>query len=500
MMKNIKDVVKVNGNSSQSNIEVYIYNQTTPKDEYFIRDISEFNVGTNTETVLNSYGNTIWLPAITFPNRKTAVDLPSTAKTDVIILCKKIYTNSTHEPIGIACMYIPTDIIKAELSRIQLPAGGWSYYLDAKRNKVSGINSQYSTDAAIEEILGNNKLKTVSSRDILLMKKTTVNGGCLILSYPRIYLKNQIMDIARLTQIIILVAVFAAVLVSFLISRIITARLTRFTRNIEDMTREGTLSHSPVNGNDEIGLLNQRFNEIIEQTDFFLKQRYKANIKRKALEFELKQYQITPHFLYNTLSTIKWIGNRNGNNVIGEIIDSMVRFFRVSLNNGNEIISIASELDIIKEYVKIQLFTYDDNFEVEYNFEPDILEMFSIKLILQPIVENAILHGINDRNDSLGKIWISGKKDNGDILFVVEDNGVGMDESVLLELSEAKDDRKIISGYGMRSVRERICLLFGDSYGVSIDSKKDIGTKVTVKIPVCTKESLEHLLDQSFDD
>jgi two-component system sensor histidine kinase YesM len=199
---------------------------------------------------------------------------------------------------------------------------------------------------------------------------------------------------------------------------------------------------------------------------------------------------VNPHFLYNILASIKWAGK----GIIGEIVDSIVRFFRMSLNNGREIIEISNEIEIIREYVKIQQFTYDDSFEVDYDIDPGIASLCTIKLLLQPIVENAILHGINGKKDGPGRIRVTGVRQGEDLLLGVSDNGLGMDAETLLRLSDENGSRKINSGFGLRNVRERIRLIYGDPYGVTIESALGIGTRIVVRIPCCTREELTEKL------
>jgi two-component system sensor histidine kinase YesM len=233
---------------------------------------------------------------------------------------------------------------------------------------------------------------------------------------------------------------------------------------------------------------------MINNLNTLMEESYQTNLKRKTLELELLQYQVNPHYIYNILSAVKSVSDTLRSKTISDIIDSTVKFLRISFNQGNEIISIARELEIIREYISIQLFAFDDTFNVEYSIDPEVNNWYTIKLILQPIVENAIIHGLVKKRDYSGKIKISGKIENDDILFEVEDNGAGMDEDTLIKLSQGDSLKKTSKGYGIRNVQERIQLIFGASYGLSIQSKKNSGTKVTIKIPRYDFKAIENIL------
>lgn len=469
-------------------IELYSFNSQLLKDQYYVKDQLSYKgplsqKGSLTNSVLEQYPKLFWLPPA------TQID-----GTKVLTLCGKLYKAGFQDLSGITCFYIPISSLEAEFTKFQLPPNGWAVYVDANKNEIFSINHSGENLVSYNAVLESNSSRIDTNTMIYFVRSTPANGGKVILCYPKAHLKDMVYSIFRVTQVFVLLSIIVATIISYLVARLITKRLKRFVNNVSQMIEEDKSSIDPYLefGHDEIGLLNNRFNKMVNQMNSLLQEKYQNRITKRALELELLQYQVNPHFLYNILASIKWIGN----GIIGEIVDSIVEFFRMSLNNGKEAISIATEINLVKEYVKIQQFTYDDRFRVEYDIDEEILDLYTIKLILQPIIENAILHGINEMKDFSGIIKIKGIQQNEEILLIVEDNGAGMDEDTLVNLSQACGFRKINKGYGIRNVEERLKLVYGDKYGLQIESKWREGTKVTINIPKFTKEKLQESLDQ----
>jgi two-component system sensor histidine kinase YesM len=204
---------------------------------------------------------------------------------------------------------------------------------------------------------------------------------------------------------------------------------------------------------------------------------------RKA-EFELLQAQINPHFLYNTLDAIVWSAEAGNQKQVVKMVGSLSDFFRTSLNKGKEIVTIKEELQHVRSYLEIQQIRYQDILTYEIEAEDDIGGYKIPKITIQPIVENALYHGIKNKRGG-GKITVSGKSEGDDIVITVHDDGQGMDFDRLMQvqnslLSNDENDKAI---YGLYNVNERIRLEFGEDYGIKIESIHGVGTTVTVRLP-----------------
>lgn len=213
---------------------------------------------------------------------------------------------------------------------------------------------------------------------------------------------------------------------------------------------------------------------------------------RKA-EFELLQAQINPHFLYNTLDAIVWSAEAGNQKQVVKMVGSLSEFFRSSLNKGKELVRVREELSHARSYLEIQQIRYQDILSYEVDVPEELFEYEIPKITVQPIVENALYHGIKNRRGG-GKITITGKEGENDYRLIVTDDGMGMDSERLSEITKgladkAPEDAKI---YGLYNVNERIRLFYGEEYGISIESEYDKGTTVTIRLPKKSTEIVEN--------
>ena len=214
--------------------------------------------------------------------------------------------------------------------------------------------------------------------------------------------------------------------------------------------------------------------EIVEQ----------QNQRRKS-ELAALQSQINPHFLYNTLDSITWMIEGGKNEGAVTMISELAKLLRISLSKGRTIIPVQQEIQHSKSYMNIQKVRYKDKFEVEFDIDSEIDNYCTVKLIIQPILENAIYYGVGDMDpDDGGKILVKGRMRNGDIYIEVIDNGMGMTEETAKNvLTDNEKVQKRGSGVGLVNVHNRIQIMFGTEYGLIIKSEPDEGTTVTVHLP-----------------
>jgi two-component system sensor histidine kinase YesM len=236
-------------------------------------------------------------------------------------------------------------------------------------------------------------------------------------------------------------------------------------------------------------MLERSVDHLIIRVRTLVEEKYKAELHEREAQLQALQAQINPHFLYNTLDTINWIAIGKGATDISQMIDGLAKYFRLSLNKGQSIVSVEDELRLAQVYLEIQQSRFLDTFDFRLEIQEGLDAYRMPKLILQPIVENALLHGIRKAKDRRGLIVISAKEDKGDLFFAVSDNGIGMEESLASRLlteapSESANRGSSDSGssYGLFNVNERIKLYSGDGYGVGIHSRLGLGTTVTVRL------------------
>lgn len=260
-------------------------------------------------------------------------------------------------------------------------------------------------------------------------------------------------------------------------------RLVRLMRRLEEGDFEYKVPMSARK--DEIGWLYRGFGRMIKKIEGLIEQTSRSERNKKELEFQVLSHQINPHFLYNTLESIRWKAENHGRSDIGEMVSALGNLLRLSLNQGKDITTVGREIEQVKAYVQIEQARIGMPLRVLYFFDEEMLELPFMRLLLQPLVENAIQHSIRD-NFEKGKVIMSGYVEDQDLVIEITDNGKGIPESVLTQL-DAEDTGgrgKRRQGVGLRNVNERLKLYFGNNYKLLIETGESMGTKITIRHPI----------------
>lgn len=294
-------------------------------------------------------------------------------------------------------------------------------------------------------------------------------------------------ELIRYAILIILFGTMFLIAIFVLISAKITKPIKELERSMK-MVEEGQLDvSSNISGAEEIMHLSNAFNLMIARIKQLMDQIVLEQESKRKSELNALQAQINPHFLYNTLDSIVWMAeNGKSQEVIG-MVTALARLFRISISRGKNIITVEQELEHAKNYLIIQKIRYKNKFQYEIKAEEEVLKCHTVKLILQPIIENAIYHGIEYMVDE-GFISISAGKFENKLLFEVTDNGLGMAPETIEKLlySDQKDNKG--TGVGVKNVHERIRLTYGEEYGINIESELEAGTKVKIWLPLIYEE------------
>lgn len=294
----------------------------------------------------------------------------------------------------------------------------------------------------------------------------------------------------------ILISIIIFTFIAFLTAALISVKLVnsiigpifKLTSLMKEVEKGNLDISCKVKGADELGMLASGFNHMTGQIKELLRKIMQDQEDKRLAEIQILQHQINPHFLYHTLNSIRWMAKIYKVENIDIMVTSLIKLMKNSIGSENEFITIQNEIELLQCYFDIQKFRFIDKFEVEMNIDTQINEYLIMKLLLQPVVENALIHGIEPMKGK-GRIEISGRKDGGNIEFIIRDNGLGMDEESLKSvLSDKNFKSKQFSGIGLKNVNERIKLHFGGDYGLQINSCLNVGTTVTVKIPAIVEK------------
>lgn len=292
---------------------------------------------------------------------------------------------------------------------------------------------------------------------------------------------GQIIDVNSIL-LICLAIVGIAVLLVFLISQRLTNSLTRLVRQMSRITEKDFHNYINVSGSYEVQELGRAYNYMLDELNDYIQKLMETQKEVRNAELAALQRQINPHFLYNTLASIKMLVQRGNKETASETINALISLLQNTISNVSETITIEQELVNMKNYVFINHVRYGDRIKVNYFVAPDCMHFQVPKLIIQPFIENAFFHAFNEKPG--GTIYILVSSDRDRLIIEVVDNGDGMDElSNQGELPNPKSKRQLFTGIGVQNVNNRIALLYGEQYGVAISSTKGEGTKVKITLP-----------------
>lgn len=343
-----------------------------------------------------------------------------------------------------------------------------------EESRFSGKNQNY--DLTYSEFL---EQRDRGSTDYIILCEQSNTTGWTVWLYQPVGLAGEAMrPIGVMTGVTILICIFAAVLAYFITSGMVSSRIERLTHFMQEV-QEGSMDmQMESDDRDEIGMLYRGFGSMMKRIRTLINEVYLSKITQKEAELKALQAQINPHFLYNTLSLINWKALAAGEEDISRMTLALSTFYRTALNRGRNVLQVETELSNTRAYLEIQSMLHDGDFDYEIEAQTEILQCESLNLILQPLVENAIHHGIEEKTDGRGKITVRGWKEDNCVWFMVEDNGVGMEQEVADKILTMES-----KGYGVRNVDERIRLCYGEKYAMKVESVVGKGTKMTIHFP-----------------
>ncbi|MCC3376318.1 sensor histidine kinase [Cohnella sp. REN36] len=332
------------------------------------------------------------------------------------------------------------------------------------------------------------------------LQRSTPYDWSLVYSTDAKSLSADARSIRAITIWILLGTLVAGLLLADWISGTIRRPLHRLSRLIKV---SGMIAPPPADRfdpEDEVGQIGQRFIRMTQENHALNQQVYNALKKSKQAEIHALQAQINPHFLYNTLESLKWLAFSRRQFEISGVIDKLGKYFRLTINKGSQMIPVAQELEHVMAYVEVQNFRYENRFDCFLALEADLSAYRVPKFVLQPIVENAIYHGLKEK-EGPGSIVISGEVLEGTLLFHITYDGQGMAPERIEELTRALEQEETSATYGLKNVHDRLKLRYGEGFGVRIRSSLGLYTTITLAMPAIEEEEQgddEHR-DQSAD-
>lgn len=300
-------------------------------------------------------------------------------------------------------------------------------------------------------------------------------------SYVDELVNRSMREMMRLSLWLSVLVLLAALLTSRLLSRLLGRPLRDLASAMGKFETDADhFTYQPVTGTREVRELSGSFGHMVLRIQRLMSTVRQEEVNLRKTELKALQAQINPHFLYNTLDSIAWMCEQGRNGDAVKMIHALARLFRISISKGHELIPISREIEHAQNYLEIQQYRYKNQFTYTFDVDPECLDYYCNKITLQPIIENAIIHGL-DLLVEEGRINVRVQQEGDGILFCVEDNGVGMSpEQAAAILNEDSHDR---TGIGIKNVNDRLKIYFGGQYGLRVVSELDVGTRVEIRMP-----------------
>lgn len=409
----------------------------------------------------------------------------------VVSLCRSVTFYKNKSAVTLITMVdMNFSAIEQLCKQVSLGKRGYIYIIDQSGNIIyhpqqqiiyAGLKNENITEALsknpgsyFDDFQGERRIMTIKNISFTNWKMVGIS-----------YVDELVANKRNLNNFIFFISLFGIVfeiLASMFISSRISQPIKRLERQMKRVESGDFDINLDVKGEDEVKRLSKTFNLMVTRIRQLMSQIINEQEAKRKSELKALQAQINPHFLYNTLDSIVWMNENRNYEGVTTMVSALARFFRVSISKGNEIINVSDEINHAASYLTIQKIRYKDKFDFTIETQPEVLQKKTLKLILQPIIENAIYHGISQIQEK-GVIKITAVVEDNTIVYSVTDNGYGIKPEVLKGIIDYESTSDLSSGVGLKNVNERIKLCYGSDYGIEIFSELDVGTTVFIRIP-----------------
>lgn len=418
---------------------------------------------------------------------------------DMLTLYHRILSKNTQQQIGVCSVSIPLDEFINVMENANITHDGLVYLQNDRGNMIVTSNQElYERIAEQSSFPGSGEEWTFQniilgeSKYYCSRQNVGAGGWQMISLISREEYEGQYRIIAILLVAFAVIIALVIAIIATILSGYYVGRLTRLRNEMTDLQGGNLNVQLPVGAEgDEIEAVYRDFNFMVNEVQRLMQEHYQLGKNVKMAEIRALQAQINPHFLYNTLDLINWIAMDYGASDIEKIAWNLARYYRLSLNHGKSVISIEEEVEHTQVYVNIENYHFDNAIQMTVDIPEDLKHKACLNIILQPFVENAIVHGIAENSAiSQCRIHVTAQRQEDDILFRIQDDGPGMTEEQIHD-AVSVDMAQSGKGYGVKNINFRIKLCFGEKYGVQYKSQPGHGTTAMIRIPVMTIDEAE---------
>lgn len=407
----------------------------------------------------------------------------------VVSLSRAIRDKQSNEMAGALLVDLNYNVINNLCKKINLGYKGYIFLLDEEGNIIYHPKQQLIYNGLINEKTLEVKeckesyfLTEGIDKKLYVISRSEKTGWTAVGVANVSELFVQKAQTQKLYIISTVVILLIAMLMSFLISRAITKPIKKLRDSMKEVEKGNFHDKVETYGSDEIANLGKSYNIMIQTVEELMEARVKDQEQKRKSELRALQAQINPHFLYNTLDSIVWMAEEGKNQEVVTMTASLAKLFRQSISNEAEEVTLRQEVDYVRNYLVIQKMRYKEQLNYDIQVPESILNYYVIKLILQPLVENALYHGVKYK-EGVGTILVDGYETESTVVLQVIDDGTGMDEDEINHLFEKRKSTHKTNRVAIRNIHNRIQLHYGKEFGLSFESKKGYGTKVMITLP-----------------
>lgn len=433
--------------------------------------------------LVNSTGEPIWIQT---KNKEIEI-LSGKFRKFYFTLARKIIDFNTLENYGYLMIDLEEGILKQAYTSLLDDDNAEIFICDKYGKIISHHDNNKIGESIIFEPYANTILEDENGHDyvqyetdidkVAIYSTIDSNGWKVIKTISTNYLYEEINRIQKYFIIGGVIYGFVIILFMILFSIRYTEPMINMMGVIKQVEQGDLTVRTEVKSNDEIGQLGDSLNNMIEEIQVLIERLIEEEQSKKELELEALHAQINPHFLYNTLNTIKWMAKIQGDKSVSKAITALIKLLRISINLGKDMISLREEIEYVKNYIVIQKLRFNESINMKYEIDEECLDFTVPKLILQPIVENSIIYGFEDERAELN-IDIKVSKNVDNIVIEINDDGPGIETEVLKNILKSISDENKFSKVGLNNVNQRIKLYCGNEYGLEIETELGKGTKV----------------------
>jgi two-component system, sensor histidine kinase YesM len=428
-------------------------------------------------------GKTLWLGI-------APINEISIAKSYIVSLARVIKNQDYSAKIGVSYITIKSELFSDLLNGSGLHSANQVIVIDNNNRIVYHsdsimISKEYPVLKSIDTSKGKyHYLKENGKEYMIAYHKIDKYDWWIVDKIPLNELVKENRSIFKATMLIFILSFVITGFIWYFVTSGIVQPIIMLTGIMKGVRDGNLLVKSEYSGDDEIGVMSANFNYMMERLNFLFRNLLEEQAKKKDAEYKTMLAQTNPHFIYNTLNTIRWMAIMQKNDSIKEVVEVFGRLIKNTTTKIDQFITIEEEFKNLRDYIYIQQIRYKDKFDVVYNIDEHIGDYKCIKFILQPLVENAIFHGIEPK-EGRGSIWINASTCESTIVFFIKDNGVGMTQQQIDDVLSGNEERKRrFCGIGIKNVDERIKMEYGEQYGIKIESIVGEFTRIKLIMPI----------------